>query len=490
MRIWGLNFGLPFDGIHPTENFSIIQGLNYLSSGSLKPLNFQHPTLYQYLITFVAYIFGVKNYLYLYLLARLISCLSAFLAVYFLYLVGKKILGLAGFALACASFLGVNLLSIKYAHYAVPDSLGIMFIVLSILFSLEIFKKPLLKNYLLLGLFCGLSIGSKFSGLISLGFLICAYIFSGKDKPGSCRRYFLLSLLVAAAVFFLVCPYHFINLKEVSADFHRYLSSKGYFDPANFKARGFFTYPVILLPDVFGVLPLLFALAGLVIMFLKHRREALLLFVPALIYLLIIGREKGGTLQNLLPLLPVFSIFAAALFAHLKEQKISRLLIALLLIFCLLPGLLKSIIFDYFLLKPDTRILAQEWLLKNAKDKSKIAFERYSPLDLVYVGSSPIKDKFDSIFFIPTVGLYPALFYKEEGYDYIVASSFRSDGYQFFCKTEDRCEEAKNYATYDAQLRLIARFDAPALFKTTGYSLPWGTWPHNPTVKVYQVGTK
>lgn len=490
LRIWNNHFGLPYDGIHPTENFSIFQSLQYLSTGNLKPSNFQHPSLYQYLITLISRIIFLspRHYLYFYLLGRFISCLASFLCVYVLYRLSKKLLRHETFGLLCACFLGFNLLSIKYAHYAVPDSLSLFFIVLSISFSLKILENPSLKNYLLSGLFCGLSLGSKFSGLISLGYLICAHLPFLKIK--SAHYKFALSLLALFLAFFIVSPYHILYLKEAMGDYRHYLLEKGYFDAGNFKSYGYFSYPFILLPDNFGILALLFSLLGLGAMFSQDKRKALFLFIPVLVYFLIIGREKGGILQNILPFLPVLSIFAAYFLLWLKENGLKRWLLILLIILAFLPQLAKGIIFDSSLLRKDTRILAQDWLLRNVDKNAKIAFERYTPFDLNYIGLSAVKKRFNSNYFSPSVSLYPASFYKNDGYDYIVTSNFRRDSYLFFCRNEGLCREADNYSTYDGELELTAEFKPPRIVKFTAVSLPWGTWPHQPVVKIYKVKDK
>lgn len=482
LRIWNIDFGLPYDGIHPTENFTISQSLQYLNTGNLKPADFQHPTLYQYLISLIARVIFLptKSYPYFYLLGRFISCLASLFSVYLLYRLARELLNSKTLGLLCACFLGFNLLSIKYAHYAVPDSLCLLFIVLSLSFSLKILKKPILKNYLICALFCGLSLGSKFSGLISLGFLLCTRL----------NKKFFLGLLMVFLIFLLVSPYHLFYLKEAIGDFSKYTGEKGYFLSAAFKAKGLFTYPFILLPDIFGFLGILFSLAGLGIMLSKDRRRGLVLLIPSILYLLLIGNEKGGTLQNVLPLLPILSIFTVYFFFWLKEKGLNRNIIAMLVILTLLPNFTKAIMFDYFISKKDTRVLAQEWLLKNVKEKSKIAFERYAPFDINYLGKSQVKEKFNSTYFMPSLSFYPAPFYKNEGFDYIITSNFRQDSYKFFCQAEGQCQPVDNYSTYDTQLALAAVFEPSWVFKLTAVSLPWGTWPHQPVVKIYKIPDK
>ena len=487
LRLWGLQFGLPNDGLHPTENFSILQSIDYRLTGDLTPQNFQHPAFFQYLISGLSLFSPAQNiyYPYFYLLGRLISCIASLLAVFFLYRLAKELFNSEAFGLLTASFLGFNLLSVKYGHYAVPDSLSLLFIILSIKYALRIFRRSDCKDYLLCGLFCGLSIASKFSGLVSLVFLLSAYLFR-ENKAGGYPRLFL-GLATAFLMFSLLSPYHIIFIKKAIVDFGEYFGEKGYFLPFPVKSSGFFIYPFIILPQVFGIFAFLFALVGLFIFFSKEERIGWFILAPSLLYLLIIGRETGGAVQNTLPFLPVLSICCGRFFLWLKEKHINGDFFALALCMGLLPQFFSSVIFDFFLLQKDTRVLAEGWLLKNAKQHSIMGFEPYTPYDLSYIRKSRVQGEFNCVYFTPSLSDYPAAYFKKEGFDYIVTSSFREDIYKFFCRIDNGCQEFNNYLSYDRQFTLVAEFKAPLLFKVAGISPPWGYWPHNPTIKIYRV---
>jgi hypothetical protein len=160
---------------------------------------------------------------------------------------------------------------------------------------------------------------------------------------------------------------------------------------------------------------------------------------------------------------------------------------ALIAVIALLPNLAGAVIFDYFITKPDTRILAQEWLISNAPSKAKIGFERYTPIDLKYMDAPRVSKIFNAVDITPSLGLYPANFYKQEGFDYIVTSDFRSNTYKFLCQRDGFCEEWDNYLSFSAQFTLVKEFSAPKLFALTGFSAPWGTWPHHPAIKIYKI---
>jgi len=253
------------------------------------------------------------------------------------------------------------------------------------------------------------------------------------------------------------------------------------------KSSGFFNYPFIILPQVCGIFAFLLALAGLLILFFKEKKKAGFIFLSSLLYLLAMGKEMGGTIQNMLPLIPVLSICCGWFFFWLKERQVHKYVFALMLCIALLHQFFSSLIFDYFLLQKDTRLLAEEWLLKNVKENSTIGFERYTPYDLDYIPKSKSQEKFRATYFVPSLSNYSADYFKQQGFDYIVTSGFRQQAYLFFCKEAAECAGTDNYASYDKQFKLVAEFKPPKIFQVTGISLPWGTWPHNPVIKIYQV---
>jgi len=487
LRIWGIQFGLPFDSLHPTEYFTVESSLSYLHSGSYVPLNYQHPTLFQYVVSAVAGIFSVSsgNYQAVYLIGRFLSAMASFCAVIAVFFLSRHIFRSEFYALLAASLFGCNLMCVKYAHYAVPDSFCLLFTTLSLVYAFRIADKGNLRDYVLNGLFCGLSIGSKWGGLIALGFFICAHAVSPRDG----RKYykFLIGFTAACAVFVCTSPYHIINWKSVGAEFLRYLSEKGYSFPGAFLTRGFFSYSCKLLPGALGYVGFALALAGGWLFFKRLKKQAIVIGIPSLAYFLIISFEQGGTLQNVLPLIPWFCISAVFMLDFLWQKKSFYSAGTLLAVICIGQLFIQGLLFDIFLTKKDTRVVALEWLQSHASEQSRIAFDPYTPYDLNRLQKSPAAEIFQAEYFIPSVAMYPAAFYKENHFDYVVTSSFRQDNYRFFCGSVRECLPLRNYLSFQSELRLVARFAPSFLFFWSGFSSPWGTWPHNPVISIYKV---
>jgi hypothetical protein len=220
----------------------------------------------------------------------------------------------------------------------------------------------------------------------------------------------------------------------------------------------------------------------------KARARCAVVLLPAALFLLALGTERGGTVQNVLPLLPFFAV-AGAYFFSVLEKRVNRHILAGVLFLFFLAPVIRAGIFDYYLLQKDTRVLAQEWLLINVPGGSRIGFEAYTPFDVNRIQRSVAAGRFDAEYFLPTLSQYPAGYFVQQGFVYIVTSGFREDMYRIFCEREGACEGYYNYQGYGKELTLAARFTAfrPRLFGLTGISRPWGTWPHNPEIRIYKI---
>ena len=501
LRLAGMSFFLPYDGIHPRENFTISHSINYLTTGNLKPYDFQHPTFGQYLITFFSFLaflpqfissrevfveHVISNYALVYLIGRILSVLASFLAVFVVYLAGVKLKDrMTGFF--AALFIGSNFLAIKFAHYVTPDSLALLFVSLSLLYALFVFKGLIFDHLIVCGLFSGFALGSKFSGFISLGYFFIAYIFFLKKKgPG--LKFLLLPILAIFIGFFLSSPFHIISFKEFLRDAGNYLAERGFagVSVSSLRYSGLFEYPFVLIPLGFSAFGYIFFYVGSIMLFVKRERfKFILIVLPLVVYFLALSKERAATPRNVLLTLPSLSLGAAYFFSWLRDKKLYKTLIFLVII-ALSLQVAKAIVFDCFLFKKDTRILAKEWITNNIDKQKSIAFEPYTPLDLNQIERSNLTLFYDTAYIVPSLAVNPPRFYREKGFDYIVTSGVREREYSFNCQRERSCLYADNYSSFAKEFELVAQFRPPKIFNITAFPF-WGIWPHNPTVKIYRV---
>ena len=502
LRICGLNFALPFDGVHPRENFTISHSINYISSLSLKPYDFQHPTLLQYLLTLFSFIFFLPKFILskgafvgeiisyygvFYIIARIISALASSLAVVAIYFAGKSLKNKKT-AILAALFLGFNFLAVKFAHYATPDSLALLFVSLSLLYGLKSLDEPKLKNIIFCGLFCGFALGSKFSGFIAFGYFFLAYVFCLKREKSDFKLV-LLPPLSAFLAFFITSPYHVLRFNEFIRASSKYLTERGFVgaEGLSLKYLGFYEYPFIFIPVCLGLLTYVFFFIGAGLLAKKEIKKFILIILPLVIYFLTLGKESVATARNVLLGLPslilAVSYFFWWCFSTKKLQKIAIILIIL----ALLPQAAKAVVFDYFLLKKDTRVMAKEWIENNIEQGKVMVFGPYTPLDLNQIGTSELTEKYEASYFSPSLAVYPSSFYREQGVDYIVIGDVRKKEYEINCQRENQCEYIENYSAFEEDFELVAEFSPPKIFYITAFPEPWGMWPHNPEVKIYKV---
>jgi len=501
LRLAGLNFGLPFDGVHPRENFTISHSINYLSSGNLKPHDFQHPTFLQYLVTLFSFVLFLPKFIFakgtpaievisyyevFYIIARAISALASSLAVIAIYFAAKR-LKVKTTAIFAMLLMGFNFLAVKFAHYATPDSLALLFVSLCLLYALKVLEECKLKNIILCGLFCGFSFGAKLSGFISLGYFFIAYLISLKNKHFN-FKFILFPPLCAFLGFFITSPYHIINFNEFIRGSTKFLIERGFIDTqiVSLKYTGFYEYPFVFIPVCLGLFTYLFFFAGSNLLAKKEFKKFILIILPLVIYFLTLGKESAATSRNVLPALPSLVLSAAYFFSWLAQKKLYKTA-AILIILSVFSQVAKSTVFDYFLLKKDTRVLAKEWIETNIEEGKKLAFEPYTPYDLNQIETSGLAKKYRAAYFIPSLAVYPASFYKEKGFDYIVVADVRQKDYELICQRKKSCEYSNNYSAFEEDFELVAEFSPLAIFKITAFPKPWGTWPHNPQVKIYKV---
>jgi len=171
LRLWGINHGYPFI-FHPDEPTIIRSALGI--KHNLNPDHFDWPHFYIY-FNFILYgVFSkIKNTIPItwenpwifYLLTRIATSVFGILTLIPIYLTGKtlfnKRVGL--FSALALSFIPLH---VSYSHYALTEVPMVFFLSCGLYFSTKILKdeKPSLKNYLLSGLFIGLSASTKYNG--------------------------------------------------------------------------------------------------------------------------------------------------------------------------------------------------------------------------------------------------------------------------------------------------------------------------------------
>lgn len=204
----------------------------------------------------------------------------------------------------------------------------------------------------------------------------------------------LLLIAVSIIVFFLTTPYAILDFTTFARDFlfQMVISQTTWsgrfadYDPAfitNFKY----------LVGEFGLPFILCTLAGMISILIKPRITAIILLLGAFVYYSYLGTWKIMFDRYMVPMVPFVSLFGVwGLFLVVRKaedwfrsenRKYPRIAVKVIalgfFVLLLQPMLSKSVKFDLYLLKKNTKTIAYEWAAANLPKDAKILREQYAP---------------------------------------------------------------------------------------------------------------
>ncbi|MEJ2744793.1 MAG: phospholipid carrier-dependent glycosyltransferase, partial [bacterium] len=178
--ILGVSAALRFYGsplYHPDEHYVVVQA-HYMPHSKFRPTNFNYPSFYPTILA-VVYKYmpnlgkgligkriypedALKNTPFYQMQARFITALLGTFTVFLVYLIGNS-LGWPYAGLAGAAFLAVSLNHVENSHFATVDVPMTFNATLAFLFSCLHYRSGRPAWALLGGVFCGITIGTKYN---------------------------------------------------------------------------------------------------------------------------------------------------------------------------------------------------------------------------------------------------------------------------------------------------------------------------------------
>lgn len=334
-----------------------------------------------------------------YVAGRLVSTLFALGTVVFTFLMGRRVSGVLTGLLA-AFFVAVNAFHAERSQMVEVDVPLAFAVTFSLWASLRMMESPTTKNYVIAGLTIGMAASTKYTGAILILALVAAHLLGrwrplktgGRRLPSHALP--LVGLLVAVVAFAATSPYAFLDFRAFQHDLslERVHMQIGHFGMGAESSPVF--YSKALVNDLVGWPLAVLGVAGLIFfVFLRIRREAVVLAAFAFPYVLAVSMWSMHADRYLLPVIPVIILFAAAMIEYLldflRSRQVSRLLragvTALVLIVVAVPA-----VFGHArrvqALKSDPRTVAREWIEANIPNGSYIVTEAYGP-ELFAAGS-------------------------------------------------------------------------------------------------------
>jgi hypothetical protein len=531
LRIWGIGFGLPYP-YHVDEPTYVSAALN-LGAGIIgrqpNPTGFSNILFGEYAGYYLAgrltglfsstaafeQAYRSDPSIFL-LLGRLTSAFFGALTVLVIYVLGaranRRMVGWLA-----ALFLAVAFLHVRDSHYGVPDVTTTFFASLAVLFCVLASHKHSSRYLCVAAAAAGYAIATKWS-VWPVGiplFLAFVQHFWQQGRPTSTplsRQ--LLGMFVIALCFaggfaaggfqVLIKPATYLEyaLREARAG----------------EAGGFGLWQIDTVPGwEFYLKTLLYGL-DLVLLILGiagfarrtvlavARREAtsVLLISFPLMYFLVMGSTQHYFARYALPLIPFVALYAAEAtsathdWLSVKNRSLAWATAAALVILALAFPLLRSIQHDIVLTQIDTRTIAKDWIEENIPSGAKIAADwpmhtpplatsdqstsdRSVAYNVQYIGGSGLSD-------------HDLDWYRRQGYDYLIASSFIYNIPLVFPKRDT--DRKSFYASLPQRLELVKEFSAdpsgdepPFLFDEI-YGPVISLWQRErpgPTIRVYQI---
>ncbi len=351
LRLCGLRWSLP-DARHPLATFHPDERVNLnaalqadIAHGQFDIKFYNYGTFYFYLVD-LAHTVG-KGYGFiptpgptlstppptladeaplnakLFLAGRLVSVLFGTATLPVLYALGKRMFGRKA-GLVSALFYAVSPLAVLHAHFLTVDVTATFFVTLTLLWSARLLTSQTWSDYALAAVWAGLAAATKYNaGLVLIAPIVAHFL--NKD-PNACKTHrggqFAVLIALTLLTFLIACPGPWLNfdafwygiegypgsglryeLIDHSRSGHGYLFTN--------TGNGWWYHLVISLPFGLGPTLLIAALLGLVLAFQKRTKSDWMLLAFFLVYYGISGFSNVRFARYMLPLFPIFCLWAA-----------------------------------------------------------------------------------------------------------------------------------------------------------------------------------
>jgi len=530
LRIWGIGFGLPFV-YHYDEHFYINTALS-LGAGVLNNPPYTPTGLPNILFGEYAsyYVMGKalghfaspqefeaayrSDPTVFYLMGRLTSAILGVATALALYLLAKTAANPTT-GLMAAGLLAVSFLHVRDSRYSVPDIAMPFFAVLAVGLAAVGVRQAKRRYTYLAGIAGGLAVAMKWTGLP-----IAVAVWWASVCVGNQAQNRTIGKLLNRTVAFTALLFAFgfaLGSPQILISPAPYLNEAlGQYGAG--QAGGFEIWQVDTLPGWLfygktlsygvGVVLLALAIAGglcrlILVVKMGDKMSILLLSFP-LTYYLLMGSTRHYFARYALTLVPFVALFAAeaitttAAWVGARRTRLMWGLAALLTVGAIAQPLAQSVRHDLLLTRQDTRTLAKQWIEATIPEGTKIAVDWpvHGPPLSTPERPVPYSNKVYDVATGRGTGLsdHPVAWYREQGYDYLIASSFI---YNIPLVYEDRDAERRAfYTSLDQELELVQEFrpyegdaEPPFIFDEI-YGPAIGLWQRErpgPVIRIFRV---
>lgn len=401
LRAWGVKHGLPY-AYNADENAHFVPKAIGLFGHSLNPQYFINPPAYTYVlhVVFAVWFGGRKGVsdsfaadpTDVFTVARLTAGALGTLAVWLLYLAGKRLFDDRRVGLLAAGTLAFAFLPVFYSHLALNDVPTLAPLCLCLWATAGILRHGRRRDYLLAGLSLGLACATKYTaGIVLLGLLAAAVAQSRRERqlPGARRAAIVgtgLAGAAAAAGFFVGNPYAVLDFDQFWKGLqHQTSTAGGELGKLGQTEDNGVAYYLWTLTWGLGWAPAIAAAAGVVVTTWKRPAVAAILVPAPVVFLLFMGTQErffGRWLMPIFPLLCLLGAFAVVQLASAigrRRPALMPTLVAAGAALLWVQGIASSIHLGQVLSREDTRNITRQWLVENVPPRSRIVVEPVVP---------------------------------------------------------------------------------------------------------------
>jgi len=416
LRIWGIDFGLPYL-YHPDEPRYVIIAQNIFKTGDLNPHWFNYPSLFYYLnaLMYITYYpmgklagmfhspldipapitltmgVGKTPMPSTFLLGRLLTANFGTASIILIFLAGRQLTNNTAVGLLAALMMAISPTNVKNSHLITPDTFLVFFILLSFWGCVKIFQQGGTWNYVFTGISVGLVASTKYNGAIIVFPMLIAHFLSHESKCSKNFRCFKepklhLALILSVIVFLITTPFAILDhqqfLNDLQFEIHHY--STGHSGMEGNALNWYLEY----LWKVEGLVSLLAILEILRGFYARSKQTALCSAFPV-IYFPFISSFVVRNARTLLPLTPFLFLLASSFLVNLFKKKntwqsnklklVALCAVVVLIILSLIFPFMQTVKDDIQLITVDSRETARIWIANNLPPGAKIVIESYAP---------------------------------------------------------------------------------------------------------------
>ncbi len=343
---------------------------------------------------------------------RILAALFGVGVVILTYFLGRIIFN-KYVGLIAAFLVSVNYRHVLNSHLDLPDIYNSFFLLLSFIFSYRLFKNRRRADFLLAGLFVGLSFATKFHVYAVPPFLISYLVPLIRQKEKIKNIIFSYKLFFAALigvlVFLIINPFHFIHLEEaietISYESKKY--GTGRIAISVFPFWYLFNYGI-------GQVTLLLSIVGGILLLFKNKIKFLFMFssIGFFFYFVTYVTNGGYYTRNFVTIIPIILILPAYLIYSLFKFKKLIFIPLIIILILFVENFSKSVVVINEYSKPWNYEVIGSWLKKNIPNGANVAAH----------SSVPLPDYVVTRLSYESVGAYSIQEFQQEGADFAVTN--------------------------------------------------------------------